>query len=378
MSGLKRRLSRRRATEPEPAAGPPGESVAEPAERSLLDDPAAEQPTEKLPVTELPASEPAASEAAAPAPPPDDLPAGVDPEELAAAPDSSARRGRLRRRIEFLRSARELLLRDLGGFVYELHRTARDSEQEGHRRLRATKLERLDRVEAELHALEQRLDDPRRRVVVREPGVGGECHRCGELFGSDANYCAHCGAPLTDSARKERLKAERPRGEPVGVAEATAVEAGPAAAEAPPAVGATPAEPATAETRADAPAAAADAAPAEPPTAGGDDARRDGPAGADQQPATGRDDARLDGPAGADQQPAAGGHDARLDGPAGADEQPAAGGDDARLNGPAAGNEQPAAADDDRAPRRPGPAEAGRNGASADVVTEVQSGERPA
>ncbi|HEY7077034.1 MAG TPA: zinc ribbon domain-containing protein, partial [Solirubrobacteraceae bacterium] len=203
MSGLKRRLTRRRAAEPESAAEPPAAAAApaEPAgEHSLLTDPAAvarsEGATEPLPITELPA----AAEAAPPTPPPpaEDLPAGLDPAELAAAPDSSARRGQLRRRLEFLRSARELLMRDLGGFVYELHRTARDSEHEGHRRLRAVKLARLDAIETELRALEDRLHDPRPRVVVREPGVGGECHRCGELFGSDANYCAHCGAPLTE------------------------------------------------------------------------------------------------------------------------------------------------------------------------------------
>jgi ribosomal protein L37E len=227
MSGLKRRLTRRRAAEPESAAEPPAAtaSAAPAAEPSLLSDPAAsaqsEGATEPLPITELPAAaEPAP---ATPALPGDDLPAGLDADELAAHPDSSARRSRLRRRIEFLRSARELLLRDLGGFDYELHRTARDTEHEGHRKLRAVKLTRLDAVETELRALEDRLHDPRRRVVVREPGVGGECHRCGELFGSDANYCAHCGAPLTESARKARQKAERAR-----AAEAPAPERGPA------------------------------------------------------------------------------------------------------------------------------------------------------
>lgn len=240
MSGLMRRLTRRRDAEPEPAAGPPG--APPPAEPSLLADPArapSEESTEQLPVTELPPAGPA--EPAEPAPPSGDLPAGVDPAELAKVPDSSARRGRLRRRLEFLRSAHELLLRDLGGFVYELHRTARDTEQEGHKRLRATKLARLDVVEAELHALEQQLRDPRPRVVVREPGVGGECHRCGELFGSDANYCAHCGAPLTESARRARQKAERARvadgeppagGEPGRAASAPAADPGSAAEDA--------------------------------------------------------------------------------------------------------------------------------------------------
>jgi ribosomal protein L37E len=241
-----RRLTRRRAAEPEPAAGPPGAPEAAPAEpageRSLLADPAhppSEESTEQLPVTELPPGG-RTPEPAAPAVPAGDLPAGVDPAELANVPDSSARRGRLRRRLEFLRSAHELLLRDLGGFIYELHRTARDAEQEGHRHLRATKLARLDAVEAELHALEQRLRDPRPHVIVREPGVGGECHRCGELFGSDAHYCAHCGAPLTENARRARQKEERAQ---AAEGEAPASEA--AAAGAPAAAAARPEAPAT-------------------------------------------------------------------------------------------------------------------------------------
>ncbi len=137
-----------------------------------------------------------------------DLPAGLDPDELAAAPASSARRGRLRKRVAFLRAAREVLLRDLGGFVYELHRTARDIEHDAHRRLRDAKLLRLTRVDAELHELEVRLDDVRRQVVVREPGVGGECPSCGELFGSDARFCSHCGLPLTEAARRHAARAD--------------------------------------------------------------------------------------------------------------------------------------------------------------------------
>ena len=143
-----------------------------------------------------------------------DLPAGLDPDELAAAPGTSARRGKLRRRIAFLRAARELLLRDLGGFIYELHRTAHDIEHEAHRRLRETKLARLSRVDAELHELEYRLDDVRRQVLVREPGVGGECSHCGELYASSAHYCSNCGNPLTESARRELAKAQAPVAEP--------------------------------------------------------------------------------------------------------------------------------------------------------------------
>ncbi len=153
----------------------------------------------------------------APLEPVADLPAGLDPDELAAAPGTSARRGKLRRRIAFLRAARELLLRDLGGFIYELHRTAHDIEHEAHRRLRETKLARLSRVDAELHELEFRLDDVRRQVLVREPGVGGECSHCGELFASSAHYCSNCGNPLTESARRELAKAQAPAAEPEAI-----------------------------------------------------------------------------------------------------------------------------------------------------------------
>jgi hypothetical protein len=225
MSGLKRRLTRRRSAGPEgsePTAAAPGPGTApnqppaEEAPTSLLSDPAAQtqvqpapfsagQPVPGAPYSHLDPSQP-------PAQPIADLPPGLDPDELAAVPTTSARRGRLRKRVAFLRAARELLLRDLGGFVYEIHRTAGDHEHEAHRQLRATKLDRLSRIDAELHELELRLDDVRRNVVVSEPGVGGECPECGELFGSAAHYCSHCGLPLTESARRafSRIVAAQP------------------------------------------------------------------------------------------------------------------------------------------------------------------------
>ena len=98
-------------------------------------------------------------------------PRGLTPTSSPPRPATSARRGKLRRRIAFLRAARELLLRDLGGFIYELHRTAHDIEHEAHRRLRETKLARLSRVDAELHELEI---PPRRRPP---PGAGARARR---------------------------------------------------------------------------------------------------------------------------------------------------------------------------------------------------------
>src|SRR3954469_18892567 len=244
MSGLKRRLTRRRSAGPEgsePTAAAPGPGTtpnqppAEEAPTSLLADPAAQTPVQPAPFSAgqpvpgaphppappppLPPAHPVpgapyshADPSQPPAPPIADLPPGLDPDELAAVPISSARRGRLRKRVAFLRAARELLLRDLGGFVYEIHRTAGDHEHEAHRRLRATKLDRLSRIDAELHELELRLHEVRRNVVGSAPGVGGECPECGELFGSAAHYCSHCGLPLTESARRafSRIVAAQP------------------------------------------------------------------------------------------------------------------------------------------------------------------------
>ena len=53
-----------------------------------------------------------------------DLPAGLDADRLEAPVAEGAGRGALRRRIRFLHAAREVLLRDLGGFSYEVHRAA--------------------------------------------------------------------------------------------------------------------------------------------------------------------------------------------------------------------------------------------------------------
>jgi hypothetical protein len=239
MSGLLRRLKRRRPATadenrpPETASSEPAAASAETPAESGGQAPAPEQPTVVLPVTSeqpLPAWTVAASQpttvatsqptafAAQPAPA-RDLPAGVDPGDLAAAPAASARRGKLRRRLRYLRHVRELLLRDLGGFTYEIHRTAGGNAQEPHRRLTAAKAERLEALDAEMLALETRLGEPHAETVLREPGIGGTCPECGELHGSDAHFCARCGAPLDEKARAQRAAAEEPL--PTGEAQPT-------------------------------------------------------------------------------------------------------------------------------------------------------------
>ena len=251
MSGLLRRLTRRRPAtadetrsptpESSEPAGAPAETPAEPGGGQPM-PPAGDQPTQVLPATgEQPAAvaEPAAeheaaqpsvgeqpaadatpaagaqpaagaepataAEAAAPRPVvARDLPAGVDPGQLEVAPAPSARRGKLRRRLRYLRRVRELLLRDLGGFAYEVHRTAGGTPRESHRRLATSKAERIAALDFEVRGLESRLSEPHAEPLLREPGIGGTCPECGELHPSDARYCSRCGMPLDAKARALR------------------------------------------------------------------------------------------------------------------------------------------------------------------------------
>jgi hypothetical protein len=119
------------------------------------------------------------------------LPAGIAPEDLERRA-GARRRGKVRRRARFLRRARELALRDLGGLVYEAHRR----EQDGGALVKE-KVQQLAVLDDELRGLETELGAPRGETVLREPGVGGTCPRCGELHASDARFCSRCGLDLT-------------------------------------------------------------------------------------------------------------------------------------------------------------------------------------
>lgn len=121
------------------------------------------------------------------------LPAG---EDAADQRPTALRRGRLRKRLRFLERERELLLRDLGGLVYEIHRSGTADAREHHRALVTGKVERLTGLDHELAAGRATLGEHRADTVVREPGIGGSCPRCGEIHGSDARFCSTCGFPL--------------------------------------------------------------------------------------------------------------------------------------------------------------------------------------
>jgi hypothetical protein len=96
-------------------------------------------------------------------------------------------RGRLRRRLRFLRRARELAFRDIGGLMFDMRRFGRERPD-----LVEAKINALAAVDQELRALERILDDRRPLHELREPGITS-CARCGALHASDSNFCPHCG-----------------------------------------------------------------------------------------------------------------------------------------------------------------------------------------
>ncbi|MBB4662490.1 hypothetical protein [Conexibacter arvalis] len=100
-------------------------------------------------------------------------------------------RGRMRRRLRYLRRLRELQVRDLGGLAFDLRRFERKRDD-----LIAQKIDQIRACDDELRALESALDERRDIRDVRMPGVGGTCPRCFSLYGSNDRYCAHCGAAL--------------------------------------------------------------------------------------------------------------------------------------------------------------------------------------
>jgi hypothetical protein len=119
------------------------------------------------------------------------VPAGAEPADPAAPTPTFRNRGRLRRRLRFLRRVRELGFRDLGGLVFDQHKFSRRNEE-----LVRAKVAALAAVDGELRALEEALGDKREITELREPGVTA-CARCGTLHGSDANFCPSCGLALS-------------------------------------------------------------------------------------------------------------------------------------------------------------------------------------
>lgn len=113
-------------------------------------------------------------------------PAAVD------TPSTVLARGRVRRRARYLRRLREIQLRDIGGFLLELHRAGREQPN-----LVRAKVLSAARTDGELRALERALGEPVAVRELREAGIGGACQNCGAVYGSADRYCASCGSPLS-------------------------------------------------------------------------------------------------------------------------------------------------------------------------------------
>jgi hypothetical protein len=119
------------------------------------------------------------------------VPAGAEPADPSAPQPSFRNRGRLRRRLRFLRRVRELGFRDLGGLVFDQHKFNHPNEE-----LVRGKVAALAAVDGELRALEEALGEKRDITELREPGITA-CPRCGTLHGSDARFCPSCGLAIT-------------------------------------------------------------------------------------------------------------------------------------------------------------------------------------
>src|SRR4051812_7512963 len=126
-------------------------------------------------------------------------------EPPAAPPPTTWRaRGRARRRLRYLRAARELALRDLGGLIFDLRRFERDRPD-----LVAAKIDALTELDRERRTLEDALDDRRDVDVLRLPGLAS-CPRCGTLLGSDARFCSSCGHRVGDDPEAEAAPGDTP------------------------------------------------------------------------------------------------------------------------------------------------------------------------
>jgi zinc ribbon protein len=99
-------------------------------------------------------------------------------------------RGRARRRARFLRKARELAYRDLGGLVFNLHRFDQRNDA-----LVLAKLTTLGKLDAELRALERALQEREPVTVLREAGITA-CPRCAAIHSSEDRFCPNCGLSM--------------------------------------------------------------------------------------------------------------------------------------------------------------------------------------
>jgi hypothetical protein len=96
----------------------------------------------------------------------------------------------MRRRARFLRKARELAYRDLGGLVFNLHRFGQRNDA-----LVLAKLNLIGQMDSELRTLEAALRERRPITVLREAGITA-CARCAAIHSSEDRFCPNCGLAM--------------------------------------------------------------------------------------------------------------------------------------------------------------------------------------
>ncbi|MHB8694830.1 MAG: hypothetical protein ACYDHH_26660 [Solirubrobacteraceae bacterium] len=176
----------------QPVATVVAEPVAEPAPEPVVEEAVEPEPAPE-PVVETAAPEPVvetvAPEPAAPEP--------IAPPIRARSPSRSrttpghVERGRMRRRVRYLRALREIQLRDIGGLALELYRFGKHRPD-----LLEAKIAGAAVTDTELRTLERVLDEGSSIRELREAGIGGACDNCGAVHGSTDRFCSTCGSSL--------------------------------------------------------------------------------------------------------------------------------------------------------------------------------------
>jgi hypothetical protein len=115
---------------------------------------------------------------------------------MPAGPPGFSERGRMRRRARFLRKARELAYRDLGGLVFNLHRFGQRNDA-----LVVAKLSTLGHIDAELRTLEGALAEHQPVTVLRDAGIAA-CPRCAAIHSSEDRFCPNCGLAMDRHAER--------------------------------------------------------------------------------------------------------------------------------------------------------------------------------
>ena len=177
----------------QPLQAPTGVAVSDSGAAASEKDAPASDPAAPTSETGAAASDPAAParETGAPA---------SDPAVAASAGGPADRRevdrpgfgsrGRARRRARFLRKARELAYRDLGGLVFNLHRFGQRNDA-----LVLAKLNTLTQIDTELRTLEDALREREPVTVLREAGITA-CPRCAAIHSSEDRFCPNCGLSM--------------------------------------------------------------------------------------------------------------------------------------------------------------------------------------